>query len=161
MNRNFIVLAFSIFLFFDSVYADELKGFVVGVSDGDTIKVIDSTKTEYKIRLTGIDAPEKKQPFGQKSKKSLSDLAYMKQVNIEYFKRDKYGRILGKVLVDGKDVNFEQLRLGMAWVYVKYINEIPANDQKQYLTAELTAKNTSTGLWSDNAPIPPWEYRKK
>lgn len=156
-----MVLVFSIFLIFDLVHADELEGWVVGVSDGDTIKVIDSAKTEYKVRLKGIDAPEKKQPFGQKSKKSLSDLAYMKQVKIEFFKRDKYGRVLGKVLVNDKDVNLEQLRQGMAWVYVKYLKEIPAKDQEQYLKAELTAKNTSTGLWSETAPIPPWEYRKK
>jgi endonuclease YncB( thermonuclease family) len=94
--------------------AATLTGKVVGVSDGDTITVLDAAKTQHKIRLAGIDPPEKAQPFGQKSKEHLSDSVFGKQVQVEYTKTDKYGRTVGKVLVNGMDANLEQIKAGFA-----------------------------------------------
>ena len=104
--------------------ADTLNGHVVGVSDGDTVTVLDATNTQWKIRLLGIDAPEKKQPFGNKSKENLSDLVFNKQVQVEYSKKDKYGRTVGKITVNGVDANLEQVKAGMAWHYKKYQGEL-------------------------------------
>ena len=94
--------------------AATIEGRVVGVADGDTITVLDANAVQHKIRLAGIDAPEKKQPFGQRSKQSLSDLVFDKAVTVETNKRDKYRREVGKVLVGGVDANLEQVKRGMA-----------------------------------------------
>ncbi len=100
--------------------AATITGRVVGVSDGDTITVLDADRTQHKIRLAGIDAPESKQAFGSRSKQNLSDLVFGKDVAVEWDKRDRYQRTLGVVLVDGHDVNLEQVRAGMAWWYRQY-----------------------------------------
>jgi endonuclease YncB( thermonuclease family) len=142
-------------------YAKTIEGLVVGVADGDTITVLDQQKNTYKIRLQGIDAPEKKQAFGEKSKQSLHDLVHSKQVRIEYDKEDKYGRIVGKVTVDDVDVCLQQLVLGMAWHYKKYQNEQSVSDRAVYNETELKSKSLKLGLWSDDTPMPPWEFRKK
>lgn len=139
--------------------AATFEGRVVGVSDGDTITVLDSTNTQHKIRLSGIDAPEKKQPFGQRSKESLSDLVFNKPVTVETNKRDKYKRNVGKVLVDGVDANLEQVKRGMAWHYKAYEREQPSIDRKVYADAESEAKAARRGLWADSEPVPPWEFR--
>lgn len=137
-----------------------LEGRVVGVADGDTITILDNTNTQYKIRLAGIDAPEKKQPFGNVSKKALSDMVYGKQVTVDYNKQDRYGRTVGKVLVDGVDANLEQVKRGQAWFYKNYQNEQPLEDQLNYLHAQESAERSTVGLWIDIAPIPPWNFRK-
>ena len=142
-------------------YAKTIEGLVVGVADGDTITVLDQQKNTYKIRLQGIDAPEKKQAFGEKSKQSLQDLVHSKQVRIEYDKEDKYGRIVGKVTVDDVDVCLQQLVLGMAWHYKKYQNEQSVSDRALYSETELKSKSLKLGLWTDDTPMPPWEFRKK
>lgn len=137
----------------------ELVGVVVGVLDGDTIDIVDQDKVQHRIRLAGIDAPEKKQPFGQQSKKSLSDLVYMKPVVVTFSKRDRYERLIGTVAADGMDVNFVQIERGMAWVYRQYLSELEAPVRRQYINAELTARNLRRGLWIDESPIPPWSWR--
>lgn len=114
----------ALFLLNTSAYAEVLSGRVVGVTDGDTITVLDQTSTQFKVRLAGIDAPEKNQAFGQVSKKSLSDLVYNKQVTVDWQKQDRYGRIVGKVLVNGADANLEQVKRGLAWYFKKYKNEL-------------------------------------
>ena len=101
-------------------FAATIEGRVVGVADGDTITVLDTGKVQHKIRLAGIDAPEKAQPYGQTSKRSLSDLVYGKTVTVDTDKTDRYGREVGKVLVDGVDTNLEQVRRGLAWHYKAY-----------------------------------------
>src|SRR5512139_1143732 len=103
-----------------AAHADTLMGRVVGISDGDTLIVLDATNTQHKIRLSGIDSPEKRQPFGQVCKQSLSDLAYGRTVAVEANKRDRYGRLIGKVLVGGEDANLEQIRRGCGWHYKRY-----------------------------------------
>jgi endonuclease YncB( thermonuclease family) len=138
-----------------------LVGQVVGVTDGDTITLLDATHTQYKVRLSGIDAPEKKQAFGQSSKKSLSDLVYLKVVSVEYSKQDRYGRIVGKVLLNDVDVNLEQVKRGMAWFYKKYQNEQPLQDRLDYLHAQETAEAERVGLWVDSEVVAPWDFRKQ
>lgn len=103
-------------------HADVLLGHVVGVSDGDTITVLDDNKQRHVIRLMGIDAPEKAQAFGQQSKKSLSDLVFDRDVSVTWFKKDRYGRTVGQVLVDDADVCLEQIKRGLAWHYKQHLS---------------------------------------
>ena len=142
-----------------SVIAETITGQVVGVVDGDTITVLDAEKVQHKIRLAGIDAPEKKQAFGNRSKESLSDMVFDKTVNVETEKRDRYGRQIGKVLVDGRDVNLVQVERGMAWFYRQYQREQSPNDRKLYEAAEDAAKAAKRGLWRDADPVAPWDFR--
>lgn len=143
-----------------SALADTLIGKVVGVSDGDTITVLDGQQTQHKVRLMGIDCPEKAQPFGQNAKQSLSNLVFGRSVNVEWQKLDRYERIVGKVLVGGQDANLEQLRKGLAWHYKKYEREQEPLDRATYSQAEIEARMGNRGLWSDSTPIPPWDWRK-
>lgn len=141
--------------------ADTIYGRVVAVSDGDTIKVLDSERRQHTIRLSGIDAPEKAQPFGQRSKESLSRMAYGKDVVVEWNKRDKYGRIVGKVLIDGTDANLEQIKAGMAWFYRRYAKELASVDAVTYEQAEENARRDNIGLWESKPTTPPWEWRMR
>jgi endonuclease YncB( thermonuclease family) len=140
-------------------HATTIEGRVVGVADGDTVTVLDADKVQHKIRLSGIDAPEKKQPFGNRSKESLSDLVFDKAVTVETDKRDRYQREVGKVLVDGVDANLEQVKRGMAWHYKAYEREQSAIDRKAYSDAEIEAKGARLGLWAGLEPMPPWDFR--
>ena len=142
-----------------TAHAETITGLVVGVSDGDTITVLDANKVQHKIRLAGIDAPEKKQAFGNRSKESLSALAFDKTVNVETDKQDRYGRQVGKVLVNGQDVNLVQVERGMAWFYRQYQREQSPNDRRLYEAAEDAARADKRGLWRDAEPLPPWEFR--
>lgn len=126
-------------------WADTITGRVVGVADGDTITVLDASRQERNVRLDGIDAPEKAQPFGQRSKQSLSDLVYGKAVEVDTHKRDRYGRQVGKVLLQGKDVNLEQVSRGLAWHYKAYAHEQTAQDQERYAAAEDAAREARRG----------------
>jgi endonuclease YncB( thermonuclease family) len=142
--------------------AATITGRVVAVADGDTVKVLDASNTQHKIRLAGIDAPEKKQAFGMRSKQSLSELVFDKQVAVETDKRDKYGREVGKILLPtGQDVNLEQVTRGLAWHYKQYEREQSANDRKLYDFAEKEARTSRRGLWVDADPMPPWDFRHK
>ena len=134
--------------------ANELQGRVVGVSDGDTITVLDAKNHQHKVRLAGIDAPEKSQAFGQTSKKHLSEVVFGETVVVEWQKLDRYGRVVGKVLLEGFDVCLEQIRKGMAWHYKKY-----SSDQ-QLAAAEQSIRDHKIGLWSATNRIPPWDFRK-
>lgn len=138
-----------------------LGGKVVAVTDGDTIKVLDIEKVEHVVRLSGIDAPEKKMPFGQRSKQNLSDLVYGKWVEVEGEKTDRYGRLVGKVLVNGKDANLAQVQAGMAWHYKAYQREQSVLDQRAYAEAEIKAAADRQGLWVDRNPVAPWDWRKE
>ena len=127
---------------------------VVGVQDGDTIEILWEGETQ-KVRLEGIDCPEKRQPFGQRAKQFTADFCYGKHIKlIDTEKIDKYGRILGTVIVDKKVLNEELLRAGFAWHYVKYSNN------EFYAVLEAEARKNGYGLWADPNPIPPWEFRK-
>ncbi|MDP2025620.1 thermonuclease family protein [Sulfuriferula sp.] len=153
-----VVIAFAILT--AAAHAETLTGRVVGIADGDTLTLLDATKIQHKIRLAGIDSPEKGQPFGQVCKKSLSDLAYDRVATVETTKLDRYGRAIGKVLVNGQDVNLEQIRRGCGWHYKKYQNEQSLDDRLSYNSAEESARASKVGLWADNNPMPPWDWRK-
>nr|WP_269093259.1 thermonuclease family protein [Aliarcobacter butzleri] len=137
------------------LYSLELIGKVVKVSDGDTITVLTSDKTQYKIRLNDIDAPEKKQAFGNKSKDNLAKYIAGKTVKVEYKTKDKYKRILGTIYYNNIDINLKQVKDGYAWVYKKY------SKNKDYYNAEKVSRENKKGLWIDKNPIAPWEFRKK
>lgn len=139
--------------------AYNVEGRVVGVSDGDTITVLDSTKTRHRIRLAGIDAPESKQAFGQASKKHLSDLVFNRNITLDCGKTDKYRREVCVVMVNGQDANLAQVKAGMAWWYRKYRSEQTSQERADYEAAEAAAKAGKIGLWSEADPVPPWEWR--
>ena len=143
------------------VQADTLLGKVINVADGDTITVLDDTHTQHKIRLTGIDAPEKRQAFGNVSKQSLADMVAGQSVAVEWVKADRYGRKLGKVLLAGQDANLVQIKRGLAWHYKQYQREQSPTDQQSYAAAEIEARAAKLGLWRDTDPMPPWEFRHK
>jgi endonuclease YncB( thermonuclease family) len=140
--------------------AETLLGKVIKVADGDTITVLDDTNTQHKIRLSGIDAPEKKQAFGNVSKQSLADMVAGQSVAVEWAKVDRYKRKVGKVLLDGQDVNLMQIKRGLAWHYKKYQDEQPPIDQQSYAAAEHVARASQVGLWRDADPMPPWSFRQ-
>lgn len=138
-----------------------IEGRVVGVSDGDTITVLDSTKTQHKVRLAGIDAPESKQAFGQASKKHLSDLVFDRQVTLDCGKTDRYKREICVVMVDGQDANLAQVKAGMAWWYQQYQKEQISQQRADYEAAEVSARAGRVGLWSEAEVMPPWEWRHR
>ena len=143
-----------------AVAASPITGRVVGVSDGDTVTVLDANKRTHKVRLLGIDSPEKTQAFGERAKQSLSELVFNKQVTVEGGKQDRYGRDLGKIMQDGRDINLEQIRRGMAWHYKQYARDQLPQDRLTYAEAEATAREKRLGLWQDPQPVPPWSYRR-
>jgi endonuclease YncB( thermonuclease family) len=155
----------------------ELVGKVVGISDGDTITVLDAANKQHTVRLYPIDAPETSchspvgtsydnncvehtQPFGKTSKKSLSDLIYSKQVHVKLREGDSYGREIGTVYVDDMDSSLEQIKAGMAWFYRQYAQDMPAVKYAVYDAAENYAKSNKLGLWGDENPVSPWDYRR-
>lgn len=126
--------------------ADEvLAGRVVGVADGDTITVLDSTLVQHKVRVAGVDAPEKGQPFGNRAKVNLSDLVMGRSVQIQWHKKDRYGRVVGLVKVNGLDAGLEQIRSGLAWHYKAYMREQPYEQRVSYSAAEAEARSEHRG----------------
>jgi len=151
-----------------TAYAD-IRGRVVAVTDGDTIKVLDASNTEHKVRLTGIDAPERGQPYGTASRDHLASMVAGKEVKVESTKNDRYGRVLGKVWVQPADcptcgktlnTNHAQILAGMAWWYRYYAKEQSPEDRGRYESAEDEAKARKWGLWADPNPINPYDWRK-
>ncbi|MFZ4539218.1 thermonuclease family protein [Propionivibrio sp.] len=129
-------------------------------NDGDTITVLDATHTQHQIRLTGIDAPEKRQAFGNVAKQSLVDMVAGQYVAVEWVKFDnRGGRKLGKVMLAGLDCNLEQVKRGLAWHYKQYQREQSPNDRRLYEAAENEARADKRGLWRDAEPVAPWEFR--
>ncbi|MCS7084722.1 MAG: thermonuclease family protein [Bacteroidia bacterium] len=130
---------------------------VVGVSDGDTFNLLEeSTKANVKVRLYGVDAPEKKQAFGERAKQFASELCYRKRVRLEEVSKDRYGRSVAYMyLEDGTNVNYELIRSGMAWHYKQFSKDAELE------RLEKEARKKRLGLWRDPNPTPPWEWRKK
>jgi endonuclease YncB( thermonuclease family) len=137
-----------------SVRADTLEGKVVKIADGDTLTLLTQSNQQVKIRLAGIDAPERKQPFGNRAKQALAKLAFKRYAAIGVETKDRYGRVVGIVFVGDLNVNYELVEQGMAWVYKRY-----AKDQKLY-ALEAEAKQAGHGLWSAGSPVEPWLWRK-
>jgi endonuclease YncB( thermonuclease family) len=137
-----------------------ITGKVVAIADGDTLTVLDASNRQHKIRLDGIDAPESSQDWGSRAKQSLSDLVFGKTVTVISSKKDRYGRTLGKVMLEKLDINLEQVRRGFAWFYRYYAKELRPEDSVEYEKAENFAKASKLGLWTDPSPTPPWDFRR-
>lgn len=133
-------------------FGADLNGRVVKVADGDTITLLTAEKKQIKIRLYGIDAPEKKQAFGEKSRNFLAYRVGGKVVEIKGMGVDKYKRLLAVIYFKGADINAELVKNGYAWAFVKYSND--------YIGFENLARRSKTGLWRDKNAIAPWEFRK-
>ena len=140
-------------------WAETFSGRIVHVADGDTVTLLTQSKQQIRIRISGIDAPEKAQPYGNRSKQNLERLAHSKDAIADCPKKDKYKRYVCKVLVDNLDVGLEQLRSGLAWWYRAYSNEQSAEDRTTYETAEIAASKAGIGLWKDDFSMPPWQWR--
>ena len=147
-----------------------LSGHVVSVADGDTLTLIDAQQQTHRVRLQGIDAPEKAQPFGRKSKDNLTRLVLNKPVRVEWDHRDRYDRIIGKVWVQPDscptcpltlDAGHAQLTVGLAWWYRAYASEQSPQDRGAYAFSEQEARAKRAGLWRQPNPVPPWEWRRR
>ena len=137
------------------VYAEQFTGKVVGLSDGDTISVLREGKA-VKVRLHGVDTPEKAQAFGTQARKLTGDLVFQQTVTVVIRDTDRYGRVVGEVLLpDGRSLNQELVKAGMAWWYRQY-----APNDTTLAQLEAEARTAKHGLWADANPIPPWEWRK-
>lgn len=136
-----------------------IVGRVVGIADGDTLTLIDGANLQHRIRIGAVDAPERFQQYGQRSKENLSRLAFGRTANADCPKQDRYRRQVCTVIVDGRDVGLEQIRAGLAWWYRRYANEQPVAQRLAYEHAEAAARQQRTGLWREAAPTPPWEFR--
>ncbi|MBW8469725.1 MAG: thermonuclease family protein [Thiobacillus sp.] len=147
-------------LFVSSAWSETIRGKVVAIADGDTITVLDAQRVQHKIRLAGIDAPEKKQAFGQRAKEHISALVFSRSVDVDAEKKDRYGRAVGKVMVDGQDVNLAMVVAGFAWHYKRYEREQSASDRQIYSRAEEDSRQARRGLWQDTDPMAPWDWRK-
>jgi endonuclease YncB( thermonuclease family)/methylphosphotriester-DNA--protein-cysteine methyltransferase len=136
-----------------------IEGKVVNVHDGDTITVLDKDGKKFHIRLQGIDAPEIKQAYGPESQQNLSRMVMGREVSIVWTKVDKYRRTVGTIMLDGKDINIEQVKDGFAWHFKKYADEQEPKDRVTYAKAEELARAAKIGLWKDPNPTPPGDYR--
>jgi endonuclease YncB( thermonuclease family) len=136
-----------------AVAAEPLTGKVVSVTDGDTVRVLDAANVQHKVRLNGIDAPERGQPFGTVARDRLAALVMGKAVKVHDDGRDKWGRTLGRIEIEGRDVNKQMVVDGLAWHYVRYSKDT------RLAAAERDARAAKRGLWADKAPVPPWEWR--
>lgn len=137
-----------------------IEGRVVGVADGDTLTVLDSENKQHRIRCQGIDAPERAQDFGEAAKKRLSGMAFGKEAAVRYDKLDRYGRVVGKVLVDATDVCGEMVVSGLAWHYKQYEGEQKPAERAGYAEAEKRARGLGIGIWSQAVPVAPWDFRR-
>lgn len=156
MNRRnllaMLVCAFT--LSFGTVARADFTGPVIAILDGDTIDVL-VDRQPVRVRFAQIDAPEKRQAFGTRSRQALSELVFRQSVTVHDMGRDRYGRVLGTVYLSQLNVNAEMIRQGMAWVYKQYAVE------RSLFKLEEEARAAHRGLWVDPAPVPPWEFRRK
>ena len=156
MNRfiNLVLLVvFGVVIY--SLFASPTGDYkVIGVSDGDTITVLDGT-TQIKVRLAEIDAPESKQPFGSKAKEVLSDKVFGKYVKLDVIEKDRWGRSVAKVYLGNRHINLEMVQEGFAWNYTQYSKSAAMAEAQEY------AKGKKLGLWADRSQTPPWEFRSR
>ncbi|OOF45676.1 thermonuclease family protein [Rodentibacter trehalosifermentans] len=156
MIKNIIILISLLFLTALSAHSRPLKTcLVVAISDGDTITCLMRGNKPVKVRLADIDAPERHQPFGKKAKQRLSAFIYKQRVSLKITGQDRYKRTLATVYYNGKNINLEMVKSGMAWAYHHALNH------SIYLQAQQTAKTKRLGLWADRFPTPPYQWRKQ
>lgn len=133
---------------------------MVGIADGDTLTVLDSARHQHRVRIAGIDAPEKRQAFGERSRQHLASLAFQKSATFDCYKVDRYKRQVCRVWVNREDVGLAQVSAGLAWHYKAYQHEQTPEEREAYSRAENDARLSHLGLWADHNPVPPWEWRK-
>lgn len=140
-----------------AVSSATVEGEVVAITDGDTIKILTPAKQQIKVRLADIDTPERGQPYGRKARQVLGEKIHRRQIEVEEVTTDHYQRLVGRVFLDGRNINAEMVEDGAAWVYRKY------SDDPQLLRLESQAREQGRGLWALQADqrIPPWEWRKQ
>jgi micrococcal nuclease len=153
MKFSFLVCILFIGLSYVST-GTTLFGKAIRILDGDTFELMTSDFRKIKIRLTDIDAPEKKQAFGNKSKQTLANYIFSKEVKVEYDLLDRNKRILGRVYVNDVFINMLMVQNGMAWHFKKYSKD------ERFAQAEVVARKAKRGLWIDKNPIAPWNFRK-
>jgi micrococcal nuclease len=134
-----------------------IEGTVISVSDGDTFKLETSEGTKVKVRLYGIDAPEKKQPYGNEAFDALKSKILRQGVTVDVVTIDRYKRTVGIVSLNGRNINIEMIREGWAWAYTEYLKRPYASE---YINAENEARAKGLGLWKQRNPQPPWEFRR-
>ena len=152
MNRTAVL--FTAFLCIGNASADtSFRGDVVRILDGDTVEVLDAAKQTHRVRLANIDAPERRQAFGEVARQALATMAYRQKIEVIDKGGDQYGRRIGVLMLNGRDLNAAMVGQGMAWVYTRYNSDpsLPALEQK--------ARAARIGLWADQNPIPPWQFR--
>ena len=140
--------------------AEVLEGRVVRVVDGNTL-VVDHGGQRHRVRLSGIDTPERDQPWGDSATREMRRLVAGRDVSVDWYKKDRWGRLIGNVYVGGEDAGLLLVERGMAWHYKRYAIEQKASERVAYATAERGAQAAKRGLWSDPKPIPPWEWRRR
>ncbi len=149
------ILLFALWLA-GSAYGEVLSGRVVGISDGDTIRVLLGSNQQMRVRAADIDAPERRAPWGAKAKQAMAELVFRRVVDIEVVDTDRYGRKVGTIFVDGLNVNEELVESGNAWVYTKYLRN------RNLISVEQDARRNKRGLWSlpEREQVPPWIWRR-
>lgn len=146
-------------VFTETKYETQDRKYVTGkvtrIADGDTFTMIFENGFEVRVRLLGIDSPERRQAFSNKAKQTLSDLIYNKEVKVYYESKDRYGRVLGDIYINDLNVNHEMVRRGMAWHFIRY------SDDEKLAALEKEARKNKIGLWADPNPVAPWDFRRK
>jgi micrococcal nuclease len=146
-------------VFTETKYETQDRKYVTGnvtrIADGDTFTMIFDNGFEVRVRLNGIDSPEKKQAFSNRAKQTLSALIFNKKVKVYYESKDRYGRVLGDIYIDNLNVNHEMVRRGMAWHFIRY------SDDETLAALEKEARKNRIGLWADPNPVAPWKFRSK
>ena len=174
VSRFRTALIVAVLLLTSPASAETLPGRVIRVADGDTLTVLVGAQNKIKVRLAGIDAPDRAQPFGERSRQNLARLVAGKTVEVRWHKRDRDGRVVGQVWVvspDARcqgagcpktlDAGFAQLTVGLAWHFKKYAQEQSEEDRERYAFAEQEARARKAGLWRDREAVPPWEWRHR
>jgi endonuclease YncB( thermonuclease family) len=155
LERLRVLLVACLLFLAQAVVAEELKGRVVGITDGDTLTLLTERREQVRVRLAEIDTPESGQPYGSRARQVLSDLAFGKMVHVDVRDTDRYGRTVGLVYAGTMGVNAEMVRRGAAWVYQRY------SDDPDLLRLEQAARAERRGLWGlpEAERVPPWEWR--
>ena len=147
-------------LFSPQIFAD-LNGVISRVIDADTVVIKSDQGINYKVRLLGIDAPEINQVYGKEATIYLSNKVLGKNLRVLGENKDRYHRLLGKLILNDNDINLDLVKNGMAWHYKFYKKSQRKKDQLLYSNAEIYAKVNKLGLWAEKLPVPPWQWRKK
>ncbi|MCK6423937.1 MAG: thermonuclease family protein [Burkholderiaceae bacterium] len=138
----------------------QIEGEVVRVADGDTLTLRDAQQQLHRIRLAGIDAPERRQAWGPQAREALTRAARRQPVRAACHKHDRYGRAVCTLHRDGHDLGLNLLRAGLAWHYLAYRHEQSADEAAAYAQAEAQARRSAQGLWADDEVVAPWDWRR-